>query len=619
LTVDHGANAGAIAKLQLDGQAGALNLSLNGEAKGEPDRLGDAVVRLDSRLDGVDGTALTRLLGLDGAFAVDLLPGQMTISASGALNGDLHVKALATAGGFAGVAEGALRLTGETAPTGSFDVKASAADLRPLHRAMTGQPGTAVPITASAKLAVTGSAFSFTDLAVSAAKATLHGRLALDLATPIGIEGTLAGDDVDAAALAAALLGLPGATASAASTTAANIWPAEPIGAGAFGAVNGAVTFAFDRAAFSPGSVVRDLKGVARFEPSLIVLDDLSGSLVGGRLTGALTFRHDGDELAAKGHVELTGADAGAAIASEPKWVDGRLTLKLAGESVGRSPEALVGALHGAGTIALDEAHLAGIDTAAFDAAMVAADQSNTIEPAKIRSAVGAAMEKGRLTVPQGVADVTVTAGQFRLANARFKVQGGSQLGLDGVFNLNTGAVDARLTLSRPPAANALIATPPELAVTIAGPFAAQKRTLDAAELVNWLTLRAAEFQTRRLESIEANRRSDVLGAALRPPSPPIRFISPGAAAESAISVGEGAPPGSRGLERLRPEPPPAPVDPDRATVAPPTAGTKPLPPHADNAATAAGTGETNRKRSPPPQAPPAQHSPWDFLFRSQN
>ena len=85
LTVDHGADAGAVAKLDLDGQAGALHLSLNGEAKGEPDRLGEAVVRLDSRLDGIDGTALTRLLGLDGALAVDQLPGQMTISASGPL------------------------------------------------------------------------------------------------------------------------------------------------------------------------------------------------------------------------------------------------------------------------------------------------------------------------------------------------------------------------------------------------------------------------------------------------------------------------------------------------------------------------------------------------------
>jgi large subunit ribosomal protein L24 len=621
LTVDHGAKAGAVAKLDLDGQAGALHLSLNGEAKGEPDRLSEAVVRLDSRLDGVDGTALTRLLGLDGALAVDLLPGQMTIAASGPLSGDLHVKALATAGGFAGVSEGALRFTGDTAPTGTFDVKASAADLRPLHRAMTGQPGTAVPITASAKLAVTGGALSFTDLAVSAAKASLHGRLALDLAAPIGIDGILAGDDIDAGALAAALLGLPGAAASAANTSAISIWPAEPIGAGAFGAVNGAVTFAFDRAAFTPGSVVRDFKGVARFEPSSIVLDDLGGSLAGGRLTGAFTFRHDGDELAAKGHVELTGADAGATIASEPKWVEGRLTLKLAGDGIGRSPEALIGALHGAGTIVLNDAHVAGIDTAAFDVAMLAADQSSTIEPAKIRAAVGAAMEKGRLAVPQGAADVTVTAGQFRLANVRLKAQGGGQLGLDGVFNLNTGAVDARLTLSRPPAANALISTPPELAVTVAGPFAAQKRTLDIAELVNWLTLRAAEFQTRRLESIEANRRSDVLGAALRPPSPPIRFISPGTAAESAISAGEGTPPGSRGFERLRPEPPPplAPIDPDRATVAPPTAGTKPLPPHADNAAPAAGTGETSRKRSTLPQAPPAQHSPWNFLFRSQN
>jgi large subunit ribosomal protein L24 len=626
LTVDRGANAGAVAKLDLGGQVGALHLSLNGEAKGEPDRLGEAVVRLDSRFDGVDGTALMRLLGLDGALAVDLLPGQMTIAANGPLDGDLHVKALATAGGFAGVSEGSLRLTGDTAPTGTFDVKASAADLRPLHRAMTGQPGTAVPITASAKLAVTGGALAFTDLAVSVAKASLHGRLALDLATPIGIDGSLMGEDIDAGALAAMLLGLPSAAASPintspVNTSAAKIWSAEPIGAGAFGAVSGAIAFAFDRADFTSGWVVRDFKGIARFEPSLIVLDDLSGSLAGGRLTGAFTFRHDGDELAAKGHVELTGADAGAAFASEPKWVDGRLTLKLAGDSIGRSPEALIGALHGGGTVALTDAHVAGIDAAAFDVAMLAADQSDTIEPAKIRTVVSAAMEKGRLAVPQGAADVTVTAGQFRLANVNLQAQGGGHLGLAGVFNLNTGAVDARLTLSRPPAANALISAPPELAVTVTGPFAAQKRTLDVTELVNWLTLRAAEFQTRRLESIEANRRSDVLGAALRPPSPPIRFISPGTAAESASSTGDGTLPGSRGFERLRPEPPPppAPIDPDRAPAAPPTAGAKPLPPHADNAATATGSGETNRKRPTPPQTAPAHRGPWDFLFRSQN
>ena len=615
LTVDHGANAGAVAKLQLDGQAGALNLSLDGEAKGEPDRLGEAVVRLDSRLDGVDGTALTRLLGLDGAFAVDLLPGQMTISASGALNGDLHVKALATAGGFAGVGEGALRLTGDTAPTGTFDVKASAADLRPLHRAMTGQPGTAVPVTASAKLAVAGSALSFTDLAVSAAKASLHGRLALDLATPIGIDGALAGDDVDAAALAAALLGLPGAAASAAS-----IWPAEPIGAGAFGAVNGAVTFAFDRAAFAPGSVVRDFKGVARFEPSSIVLDDLSGSLAGGRLTGALTFRHDGDELAAKGHVELTGAEAGAAIASEPKWLDGRLTLELAGDSIGRSPEALVGALHGAGTIALDDAHVAGIDTAAFDAAMLTADQGNTIEPAKIRAAVGAAMEKGRLTVPQGVADVTVTAGQFRLANVRLKVQGGGRArprrrfqsqyrrgrrALDAVAAAGGKCFDRRAARTR---------RHRRRSVHRAKAYARHCRIAELADAAR------DQFQTRRLESIEADRRSNVLGAALRPPSPPIRFISPGTAAESAISAGEGTLPGSRGLERLRPEPPPppAPVDPTGPPPRPqppapsryrrtPTMPRRPLEPGKR-------TASVRRRRQP--RRPGTGRG---FLFRSQN
>jgi large subunit ribosomal protein L24 len=344
LTLDRAVTAGTVGKLELGGQVGALRVSLDGEATGEPGRLGDAVVHVVSRFDGDDGGALTRLLGLDRVLAVDQLPGQMTISADGPLNGDLHVKGLATAGGFAASVAGALRFAGDNAPAGKLDVTVSAADLRPLHRALTGQPGIAVPISVNAKMALAGSDVALTDVVAVAGKTSLHGRLALTLSSPIGIGGDVAADEIDAAAVSAMLLGFASGLPNANGYRSA-----APIGAGAFGAANGALTFRLDRAAITPGLLIRDLKGAVRFSPSQIAFEDIDGGLAGGRVSGALAFRHDAGELAGRGHIDLAGADAAAIFATEPKLVDGRLTLKLQGDSVGRSTDALVGALHGSG------------------------------------------------------------------------------------------------------------------------------------------------------------------------------------------------------------------------------------------------------------------------------
>ena len=284
LTVDRLA-AGSMAKLDLNGDAGALRLALNGDATGDLAHPGAAVVRVASRLEADDGGALVRLLNLDPVLAVDQLPGEMTMSAAGPLDGNIRVKGLAAAGGFSVAVEGMLHPSGDDAPTGRLQVKAAAADLRPLHRAMTGQSGSAVPLTASSSVAVAGRTLSFADLDVAVGKASLHGRLAVKLSSPIGIEGDIAANDADAAAVAAMILGMPIAGAAA--------WSPEPIGAGAFGALNGAVTFKLDRAALTPAWVARDLKGVVRFQPAEIALSDVDGGLAGGRLTGELTFRRE--------------------------------------------------------------------------------------------------------------------------------------------------------------------------------------------------------------------------------------------------------------------------------------------------------------------------------------
>ena len=243
----------------------------------------------------------------------------------------------------------------------------------------------------------------------------------------------------------------------------------------------------------------------------------------------------------------------------------------------------------------LTSAHIAGLDPAAFVAAMRAADQSTTIEAAKIQPAVNAALASGRLAVPQGDAAMTITDGKVSVANATVPAQDGAALSFSGALDLNSGSVDARMTLSAPPPAHALIRIPPELAVALKGPLAAPSRTLDVSALTGWLTLRAAELQTRRLESIEANGRQDVIGRAVRPDFPVVRPVPAGGIVEFA-GLASASPPGARGLDLLQTEAP-------AAAVTGSTTANKPPP----------------APQPAPPAAPQTAGPPLDLLFRPQN
>jgi uncharacterized protein involved in outer membrane biogenesis len=610
LTVDHAATPGIAGKLELGGSLGAVRLALNGEAASASARAEAAIVRVNGRLDADDGGALLRLLDLDSVIAVDQLPGQLTMSASGPVNGDIRFKGVASAGGFSAAAEGNVHVLGEAAPTGSLQLKAAAADLRPLRNTLTGQPGATVPISANAIVGIAGADLTVTDLALTAGKSSVHGRLDLKLANPIRIGGEISADDVDAADVAAVLLGLPSAQPEAGKP-----WSSAPIGVGGFAALDGSVGFTFDRATLTPSLMARHLKGLVRFRPPEIAFRDINGNLAGGRLTGELTFRRDAPALAGQGRVELSGANAGAFVAPGANAVDGLVTVKLQGDGLGLSQDGLVGSFHGNGTVEITNAQFAGIDPAAFDAAIRAADQASLIEAPKIRAAVSAAMANGRFAAPRGEAEVTIAAGQIRLTETKLRAQGGAELSLDGVLDLNKAAIDTHLTLLGPPTVNALIPTRPELSVSVRGPLAAPERQLDDAALVGWLTLRATEQQTRRLESIEANRRADVLGAASRPPSPSIRFIPQGTVLEMTNRANVAPPLGAAAFDRLRPEPPvAAPASrPDQGagtTTSPSPAAVKP--------ATAGGVAGAD-KTTATTGAQPGLRSFFNSLFGSQN
>ena len=618
LDVGSAASAGSIADLHLSGSLAAMRIGLDGKATGQTDHPGAAAVQIDSRVDADNGAALMALLGLDKVLAVDELPGRLTLAAKGPLDGNIHVDGKVEASGLDSAVTGTLHLSGHPASWGVFQVQATAADLRPLHRLLTGQPGSAAPVTARAAVTVGAGKLAVTDIVAHAGQSSLGGHVALDLSrNPIAINGDITADAVDAPAAAALLLGVP-ANGSAVS------WSDAPLGGGAFAPLAGAVTFKVAQAALTPALAAQDLTGVATFTPSAIALDNVAARLGGGRLGGSLTFRRNADGLALHTRLDLTDV-AAAAIASPGLQVTGgNLTMTLASDGAGATPAAVISSLHGGGSVTLKAVQFAGLDPAAFEAARRAAGQGGAIDLGKVQSAVSAALARGHVTVPHGEAAITIASGVVTLKRVALQAEGGAELSLAEAIDLNGATGNAQMALSEAPPAAALIDMRPELSVGIAGPLATPLRTLDLSALNSWLSLSAAELQMRRIEMIEANRQQGPQNLAPPVVAPGLHTLSPGTVLESELPAKLRAMPvpGARGLERLRLAPPapatpaaPAPSAPGsgaagsdavRALLAPFVPQPKPAPkPRAHKPAAAVGAAET-----PPQAAPPSPETP---------
>ena len=618
LDVESAASSGSTADLHLSGSLAAMRIALDGKATGQAVHPDAAAVQIDSRVDADNGAELITLLGLDRVLAVDELPGRLTFAAKGPLGGDIHVDGKVEASGLDSAVTGTLRLSGHPAPWGDFQVQATAADLRPLHRLLTGQLGTAVPVTARAAVTMGDGKLAINDIVARAGQAPVTGHVALAFAKEqIEIGGDIAADTADVPFAAALLLGLPANGPGAG-------WSDAALGSGVFAPVSGAVTFKVAHADLTPSLAAQDLTGVVHFTPSALALDDIAGRLAGGHLDGSLAFNRNPDGITLHAKLGLTDVGAAAIAGTGLQITGGDLTMGLAGDGAGATPAALIGSLHGSGNLTLKDARFAGLDPAAFEAARHAAGQNGQIDLSKVQAAVRSALTSGQLNMPQGEGALTIASGVITLKRMTLQAGGGAELSLADAVDLNVGTTNAQLALSEAPPAAALIEMRPELSVSVTGPLAAPQRTLDLSALDSWLSLSAAELQTRRIEMLEADRQRGP--TTLAPPAvpPDLHTLSPGTVLESELPPRLLATPapGARGLERLRPPPPPVPATPAapaqsapgsgaagtdavRALLAPFLPQPKPPPKPAARkpAATLGAAGQTGRQATPPSPA----------------
>jgi hypothetical protein len=125
-----------------------------------------------------------------------------------------------------------------------------------------------------------------------------------------------------------------------------------------------------------------------------------------------------------------------------------------------------------------------------------------------------------------------------------------------------------RIALTGPQRNNAPAGDRPSLAVVVKGPLSAARRTADVAPLVNWLTARAVEQETKRLEDAERERKRLEPADARRRQDATVP-----AGPEAALAATLGRAPELPAAIEIKPTParrPPPPAAPSRLQLRPP-------------------------------------------------
>ena len=481
------------AQLALNGDLDDLRIDARVRASGDWARPSTANIRVDAALDAARSAQLLKFMNLDRMVAAGNGPGQLKIQLAGPVSGDMTFDAQLAGEGLSARANGTGRYSDMQGIKATAGLQINEADLKPL-RSATGGP---LPIRIKSRVSLAAGTMTFDDIDAKIAGSSVRGRLAVGDATPRRIDGAIEADVVDLPALVARAIGLQ---SQAAGKDAVWNWSDEPFGSGLVGAFTGGLALKVARADVLPQLPVRQFNAALRLANNELSLDDVTGDMAGGRLTGRILFRNADDGLTSQLKVSLSGANAATLFAWTPRpSVTGSLDVTAALTGTGLSPIALVGSLKGSGKIMLADAKLSGLDARVFDVVTRAVDRGLVVDNGRISDLAGKSLANGQFPLKHAEFPFQIVSGQLGLVDISTESKEAG-LSVTGMLDLTNGSLDTKLTLS---GANDPGGSRPKIFVSLKGPVTVPSRNVDTSALSGWLTLRAVENQTKRLRSIE--------------------------------------------------------------------------------------------------------------------
>ncbi|RTL74981.1 MAG: cell envelope biogenesis protein AsmA, partial [Bradyrhizobiaceae bacterium] len=280
----------------------------------------------------------------------------------------------------------------------------------------------------------------------------------------------------------------------------------DPLAQGLIG-WRGAMAVKADKAILPGGMEAATISGTAQGDGTSISFDNVKGTIGGGAATLSAVIKRSPSESAIDASLKLEQADASALKYRGLQLPPGKASVRMTLATRGRSAAALRNALSGNGVLALTGAQLPALDAAAFDAAEKASD-----DPAaknKMESVVATALDRA----PLAVASVDVP---FAIKDARMHADptvfqsDAARATISGSYDIPEDQGDLRIGLK---AMSGAMKDAPDIQIFLRGSADRFERDVDVAALSSWLSLRAIERETQRLDALEK------LGA-LPPPRP---------------------------------------------------------------------------------------------------
>ena len=433
-----------------------------------------------------DNTAtIVQVLGLAGIVSGGDGPAQFESSANGTWGTPLQVKAKLTGAGLDGDIEGTGNPWAEQ-PAATLTVAVRRADISALLGA---KPASTSPMSLSSRLGMAGNVFTFDDLDSTVGGSRIRGRLVLTRGEETGIEGDIGLDTLDLASATGLAFGAAGHDSS------------TPLDRGWLRGWRGRLAFQALSAVLPGGTEVRPLGGALKGDGQSLILENVKGSIGGGEASIDLDARSAGNQGASfNARIQAAGVDGSALHYRGLAMPEGKVALQMTLSGQGRSAAGLAGALAGAGTLTLTDAHIAGLDPRAFETAMRASDAGKATDDIRLKDVVDPVLAAGTLAVPSAQIPFSIKDGRLRIETAALEAKR-ARVVIAGGYDLLADQADLRAIMS--PVTTRPLNGRPEIRIDLNGSPDRLARTVDVAALSSWLGLRAIDRETRRLDQLE--------------------------------------------------------------------------------------------------------------------
>ena len=481
------------------GKTGGSAFSASLSGKGAPDRLLDAPITLTFNAKNPDATALLALYGFP-ALPLGMLGEATTdISAKGTLGGGLATSVSLAADDFKAGFDGTVADTSQGA-TAKGKLSLEASDIEPwLMTAGIGLPGMGAGMSTSlaADADFGNGLLVLSGLSGAINEAAVSGDLNIDVKDGLPhLAGALTLDELDLDPMAVTLFG------DQAFLGTGGAWPTAPF------SQKSSLPFTAEldltTAALAAGSFATayDAAFSLKLDQEGIRVSDLKAKLLGGALTGLFELKNTDGTGLFSGQMKLSSADLATVLPDAGMTGSGDFSTSLS--TSGKSVDAMVAALSGAGTAALKGLTIAGVNPDAFGAFLAKADAiGRDIDAAKTADFAPQIAADGSFAAQDtdiafAIAGGTLRAPPVKLENPK------ATLSADITADLNAGTIAAKGSIAYRPGEDALVGSEPTMNFSVDGPFGAAKRQFDSEPLAQFLTQRALEKEQQRVEAMQA-------------------------------------------------------------------------------------------------------------------